>query len=55
MEIEPPDILSFSSPKNDAAITFINSSAVNGVVFQHGQAFDLVASAKIIEVRQHTL
>ena len=52
-EIEPPDILTFSSPKNDAAITFINSSAVNGVVFQHGHAFDVVASSKLLVVIQH--
>ena len=51
MEVPPPDILSFSSPHNDAAITFINKTAVNGVVFQHDRAFDVVASADMLVVR----
>ena len=45
-QVSIPDILSFFSPENDAAITFINGTAVNGVVFQHGHAFDVVASAE---------
>lgn len=52
-EVQPPDILSFSSPKNDAAITFINSTAVNGVLFQHGHTFDVVASAELLVVTQN--
>ena len=53
LEVPPPETLSFSSPKNDAAITFINSTAVNGVVFQHNRAFDIVASADVLVVRQN--
>ena len=52
-EVSPPEILSFFGTKNDAAITFINSTAVNGVVFQHGLAFDIVASANLLEVKQN--
>ena len=53
-EVLPPDILSFSSPNNDAAITFINSTAVNGVVFLHGRTFDVVASAELLVVTRNT-
>ena len=52
LEVFPTKILSFSSPQNDAAITFINNTAVNGVVFQHSRAFDLVASADFLVVRR---
>ena len=45
-----PDILTFSSAESDAAITFINSTSVNGVVSQHGKAFDIVASADLLVV-----
>ena len=51
MDVPPPtEILSFSSLKNDAAITFVNSTTVNGVVFQHDRAFDVVASADFLVV-----
>ena len=50
VDMPPPDILSFSSAENDAALTFINSTAVNGVIFQHGQAFDVVASDGLLKV-----
>ena len=50
VEAPLPDILSFASPRNDAAITFINDTAVNGVVFQHNKAFDIVASANLLLV-----
>ena len=42
------DILSFSSPKNDAALTFVNSTTVNGV--KNGQAWDVVASDGFLKV-----
>ena len=45
-------IFTFSSPESDATITFINSTTVNGVVSQHGKAFDIVASADALEVRK---
>ena len=48
VEVPTPSILSFSSPQNNAAITFINDTAVNGVVFQHGHAFDVVVSADLL-------
>ena len=51
LEVSPPETLSLFSPKNDAAITFINSTTVNGVVFQHGRAFDIVASADFLVVQ----
>ena len=54
VEVPIPDILSFSSPDNDAAITFINSTTMNGVVFQHNRAFDVIASANLLVVWQHT-
>ena len=50
MDVFPPEILSFSSLNNDAAITFINSTAVDGVLFQHSQAFDIAASADLLTV-----
>ena len=51
MDVPPPTkILSFSSPGNDAAITFINSTTVNGLLLQHGQAFDVVASEDSLQV-----
>ena len=50
METPLPDILTFSSLNNDAAITFVNSTTVNGVVFQHNKAFDIVASADLLVV-----
>ena len=53
IETPQPDILSFYSPDNDAAITFINSTTVNGLVFQHGRAFDIVASADLLVVSLH--
>ena len=53
VEVPPPDVSSFSTPTNDAAITFIGNNTVNGVVFQHDQAFDIVASAKLLEVIQY--
>ena len=50
--MEPPlqDILTFSSLSNDAAITFINSTTVIGVVYRHDKAFDIVASADMLTV-----
>ena len=54
VEVPTPDILSFSSSKNDAAVTFINGTSANGVVFQHDRAFDFVASADSLVVTQHT-
>jgi hypothetical protein len=48
VEVPPPDILTFSSPQNDAAITFINSTALDGVLFQHDRAFDIVASEDLL-------
>ena len=48
-----PEVLSFASPDNDAAITFVNSTTVDGVVFQHGRAFDIVASADALVVSLH--
>ena len=51
VEVPPPEVLSFSSPQNDAAITFINSTSIDGVVFQHGRAFDVAASADLLVVR----
>ena len=44
------DILSFSSPKNDAALTFVNSTTVNGVLLKNGQAWDVVASDGFLKV-----
>ena len=44
------DILSFSSPKNDAALTFVNSTTVNGVLLNHGRAWDVVASDGLLKV-----
>ena len=44
------DILSFSSPKNDAALTFVNSTTVNGVLLKNGQAWDVVASDGLLKV-----
>ena len=55
VEAPLPNILSFASPHNDATITFINDTAVNGVVFQHNKAFDIVASANLLLVWQHTV
>ena len=50
-EVVPPtEILSFTSPENDATITFINSTTVNGLLLQHGQAFDIVASEDYLQV-----
>ena len=54
VEAPLPNILSFASPHHDATITFINDTAVNGVVFQHNKAFDLVASENLLLVWQHT-
>ena len=51
MEAPLPDVLTFSSPDSDATITFINSTTVNGLIFQHGKAFDIVASADLLSVR----
>ena len=51
MESSPPEILSYSSRKNDAAITFINSTAMNGVLLQREWAFDFVVSADLLLVR----
>ena len=51
MEAPLPDVLTFVSPELDAAITFINSTTMNGVVSQHGKAFDIVASADLLVVR----
>ena len=50
VDMPPPDILSFSSTENDAALTFINSTAVDGVLFQHGRGFDVVASDGLLQV-----
>ena len=50
VDMPPPDILSFSSAENDAALTFINGTAVNGVLFQHGRGFDVVASDGLLQV-----
>ena len=55
LEVSPPETLSFSSPNNDAAITFINSTSLNGVIFQHGRAFNIVASADFLVVLYCTL
>ena len=44
------DILYFSSPKNDAALTFVNSTTVNGVLLKNGQAWDVVASDGFLKV-----
>ena len=44
------DILSFSSPKNDAALTFVNSTTVNGVLLKNGCAWDVVASDGLLKV-----
>ena len=52
MDLPIPEVVSFSSPDNDAAITFINKTTVDGVVFQHGRAFDIVASADSLVVSQ---
>ena len=50
VDMPPPDILSFSGTENDAALTFINGTAVNGVLFQHGRGFDVVASDGLLQV-----
>ena len=50
VEVSPPEILSFSSAKHDAAITFVNSTTVNGVVFHGNDTFDIVASADYLSV-----
>ena len=50
VEVPPPDVLSFSSPKNDAALTFINRTTLNGVLFGHGRVFDVVASENLLQV-----
>ena len=50
VEVPPTDILSFSSPEKDAALTFINSTTVNGVLVQNGHAFDVVASDDLLRV-----
>ena len=55
VEVPPPEVLSYSSTNDDAAITFINSTAVSGVVFQHHKAFDIVASAKALTVEWHNV
>ena len=44
------DIISFSSPLNDAALTFVNSTTVNGVLLKNGQAWDVVASDGLLKV-----
>ena len=44
------DILSFSSPENDAALTFVNSTTVNGVLLKNGRAWDVVASDGLLKV-----
>ena len=44
------DIVSFSSPKNDAALTFVNSITVNSVLLKNGQAWDVVASDGLLKV-----
>ena len=44
------DIVSFSSPKNDAALTFVNSITVNSVLLKNGQARDVVASDGLLKV-----
>ena len=44
------DILYFSSPKNDAALTFVNSTTVNGVLLKNGQAWDVVPSDGFLKV-----
>ena len=49
-----PDILTFASPDSDAAITFINSTTANGVVFQHGMSFDMTATADLLVVFAQT-
>ena len=48
------DILTFASPDSDAAITFINSTTANGVVFQHGMSFDMTATADLLVVFAQT-
>ena len=50
MEVPLPDVFSFSTPTNDAAITFIGNNTVNGVLFQQDKAFDIVASTNLLEV-----
>ena len=44
------DIVYFSSSKNDAALTFVNSTTVNGVLLKNGQAWDVVASDGLLKV-----
>ena len=44
------DIVCFSSSKNDAALTFVNSTTVNGVLLKNGQAWDVVASDGLLKV-----
>ena len=44
------DILSFSSPEHDAALTFVNSTTVNGVLLKNGRAWDVVASDGLLKV-----
>ena len=50
MEVPPADILTYTSPKNDAALTFVNSTTVNGVLLKNGQAWDVVASDGFLKV-----
>ena len=50
VDMPPPDILSFSSTENNAALTFINATAVDGVLFQHGRGFDVEASDGLLQV-----
>ena len=50
MEVPPADILTYSTAKNDAALTFVNSTTVNGVLIHDGQAWDVVASDGLLQV-----
>ena len=54
LEVSPPETLSYFSAQNDAAITFINRTTLNGVVFQHSRAFNIVASADFLVVQYCT-